>query len=218
MLFVGGSPLTDRMVQAFARTSRPLCEVVGRWTPDEAHRGNGDELVELARSRGVDEIVLPTSLSNVQAALLPALRCLPLGCRVRSEADELGEPLTNVALRPDVPDHPDLRAEILRQLALLARSQADPLDKKASQEILGLPRDAPLDERLSELGVGGSDPLGGIAPPVRVLYLEALQRVGLPGEERLVSLVKAAQLELGLRGRALASPSGRKGVESSTAR
>jgi len=87
VLFVGHSPLTDRMVEAFERAPRPLCQVVGRWTPDDGHPGNGDDLVDLARSRGVDEIVLPTSLSNVQTALLPALRCLPLGCRVRSEAD-----------------------------------------------------------------------------------------------------------------------------------
>ena len=87
VVFVGGSPLTDRMVQSFAEADRPLCQVVGRWTPDDAHPANGDDLVEMARSRGVDEIVLATSLSNVEAALLPALRCLPLGCRVRSEAD-----------------------------------------------------------------------------------------------------------------------------------
>jgi exopolysaccharide biosynthesis polyprenyl glycosylphosphotransferase len=87
VLFAGHSPLTDRMVEAFDHAPRPLCEVVARWTPDDAHPDNGDDLVELARSRGVDEIVLATSLSNVQAALLPALRCLPLGCRVRSEAD-----------------------------------------------------------------------------------------------------------------------------------
>lgn len=87
VLFVGRSPLIDRMVAAFERAAQPLCQVVGRWTPDDAHPGNGDDLVELARSRDVDDIVLPASLSNVQAALLPALRCLPLGCRVRSEAD-----------------------------------------------------------------------------------------------------------------------------------
>ena len=87
VVFIGSSPLTDRMIQAFADAHHPLCQVVGRWSPDDAHPGNGDDLVEMARSRGVDEIVLPTSLSNVQAALLPALRCLPLGCRVRSEAD-----------------------------------------------------------------------------------------------------------------------------------
>lgn len=87
VLFIGRSPLTDRMMRAFENEYRALCQVVGRWTPDDAHPGNGDDLVELARSRGVDEIVLPASLSNAQAALLPALRCLPLGCRVRSEAD-----------------------------------------------------------------------------------------------------------------------------------
>src|SRR6185295_246638 len=79
VLFIGRSPLTDRMVEAFERAARPLCQVVGRWTPDDAHPENGDDLVDLVRSRDVDEIVLP--------ALLPALRCLPLGCRVRSEAD-----------------------------------------------------------------------------------------------------------------------------------
>jgi hypothetical protein len=35
----------------------------------------------------VDEIVLPAALTDVQGALVPALRCLPLGCRIRSEAD-----------------------------------------------------------------------------------------------------------------------------------
>jgi len=87
VIFLGSSPLLDRMVKASADAQRPLYQVVGQWSPDDAHPGNGDDLVELARSRGADEIVLPTSLSNVQAALLPALRCLPLGCRVRSEAD-----------------------------------------------------------------------------------------------------------------------------------
>ena len=87
VLFVGHSPLTDRMVEAFEQASHPLCQVVGRWTPDDLQASNGDDLVELARSRGVDEIVLSTSPSNVRTALLPALRCLPLGCRVRSEAD-----------------------------------------------------------------------------------------------------------------------------------
>jgi exopolysaccharide biosynthesis polyprenyl glycosylphosphotransferase len=85
VLFVGKSPLIDRMAEAFESGANALSQVVGRWTPDDA--ANGDDLVELVRSRDVDDIVLPTSLSNVQAALLPALRCLPLGCRVRSEAD-----------------------------------------------------------------------------------------------------------------------------------
>ena len=87
VIFLGSSALLDRMVKASADAHLPLYQVVGRWSPNDAHPGNGDDLVELARSREADEIVLATSLSNVQAALLPALRCLPLGCRVRSEAD-----------------------------------------------------------------------------------------------------------------------------------
>ena len=88
VLFVGRSPLTDRMVRGLRARLPPA--LPGGGTLDAGRccsPGNGDDLVELARSRGVDEIVLPASLSNVQAALLPALRCLPLGCRVRSEAD-----------------------------------------------------------------------------------------------------------------------------------
>ena len=52
----GRSPLTDRMVEAFENERRALCQVVGRWTPDDAHRRNGDDLVDLARSprRGRD--------------------------------------------------------------------------------------------------------------------------------------------------------------------
>jgi len=81
VMFLGNGLLTDRLTSAVAQAEQPLYEVVGRWTP-----GGGD-LGALCRERGVDEIVLPSALPDVEGALLPALRCLPLGCRVRSEAD-----------------------------------------------------------------------------------------------------------------------------------
>ncbi len=81
VLFVGSGALTDRLAGALAQAEQPLYEVVGRFRP-----GDGD-LLALCRENGVDEIVLPSALPELSGALLPALRCLPLGCRVRSEAD-----------------------------------------------------------------------------------------------------------------------------------
>lgn len=123
--------------------------------------------------------------------------------RVRAEARDVGKPSSH-KLKPDLPDPSGLRAEILTQLALLARSQAAPQDEKLRAEILALARPAPLDARLSELGVGGTDPLGTIPAAVRFLYLEGLLRVGPAGVERLAALVRRAELETALRGRALA--------------
>jgi exopolysaccharide biosynthesis polyprenyl glycosylphosphotransferase len=81
VLFLEGGLLTDRLTSAVAHAERSLYEVVGRWTP------GGQDLASLCRERGVDEIVVPAALSDLEGSLLPALRCLPLGCRVRSEAD-----------------------------------------------------------------------------------------------------------------------------------
>jgi exopolysaccharide biosynthesis polyprenyl glycosylphosphotransferase len=46
-----------------------------------------EALAGLCRARGIDEIVLPGDARKLAPVLLPALRCLPLGCRIRSEAD-----------------------------------------------------------------------------------------------------------------------------------
>jgi exopolysaccharide biosynthesis polyprenyl glycosylphosphotransferase len=46
-----------------------------------------DALAALCESRGVDEVVLPADPQELGPALPAALRCLPLGCRIRSEAD-----------------------------------------------------------------------------------------------------------------------------------
>jgi exopolysaccharide biosynthesis polyprenyl glycosylphosphotransferase len=81
VLFVGNGLLTDRLAAALAHAEQPLFEVVGRW------QAGGPDLGALCRERDVDEIVLPSVLPDAEGALVPALRCLPLGCRVRSEAD-----------------------------------------------------------------------------------------------------------------------------------
>jgi exopolysaccharide biosynthesis polyprenyl glycosylphosphotransferase len=81
VLFLGNGRLTDRLTSAVAQADQPLYEVVGRWSP------GGPDLGAWCRERNVDEIVLPSALPDLESALVPALRCLPLGCRVRSEAD-----------------------------------------------------------------------------------------------------------------------------------
>ncbi len=81
VLFVGEGLLTERLSDALTQAEHPLYEVVGRWRAGDADLG------ALCRERSVDEIVLPSALPDAQGALVAALRCLPLGCRVRSEAD-----------------------------------------------------------------------------------------------------------------------------------
>lgn len=123
--------------------------------------------------------------------------------RVEREAGELGR-RSEPTHKADVPDPPELRATILAQLALLARTQAVAPDEKTRAELLALARPAPLDARLSELGQGGTDPLGSIPAAVRFLYLEGLTRAGPGGQELLASLARRTEVETALRGRALA--------------
>ena len=123
--------------------------------------------------------------------------------RVESEARELGVQ-SELAMKPDLPDSSSLRAAILAQLALLARTQAVPPDEPARAALLALAQPAPLDPRLSEQGLGGTDPLGSIPAAVRTLYLDGLARVGPAGEERLAALARRVEVENALRGRALA--------------
>jgi exopolysaccharide biosynthesis polyprenyl glycosylphosphotransferase len=82
VLFAGGGALADRLIGLIEGRPEALYEVVGRWRP-----GAREELIELCRTRGVDEIVLPTGAAELEPVLVHALHCLPLGCRLRSEAD-----------------------------------------------------------------------------------------------------------------------------------
>jgi exopolysaccharide biosynthesis polyprenyl glycosylphosphotransferase len=82
VLFAGGGALADRLAALIESRPEAVYEVVGRWRP-----GAREELVEVCRAKGVDEIVLPTGAAELEPVLVHALHCLPLGCRLRSEAD-----------------------------------------------------------------------------------------------------------------------------------
>lgn len=92
ILFVGKSLLAERVIAALEAEPAPLCQVVGTWleprldgTPAEPQ--HAVDLVDVCRNEGVDEVVLAASSVDLEGLLLPALRCLPLGCHVRTEAD-----------------------------------------------------------------------------------------------------------------------------------
>jgi exopolysaccharide biosynthesis polyprenyl glycosylphosphotransferase len=82
VLFAGGGALADRLASLIESRPEALYEVIGRWRP-----GGREELLDLCRTKGVDEIVLPTGAAELEPVLVHALHCLPLGCRLRSEAD-----------------------------------------------------------------------------------------------------------------------------------
>ena len=92
ILFLGKSVLAERVTAALEAESEPLYEIAGTWpepssssTPAES--GFVVDLVEVCRNQEVDELVLAASAVDLEGLLLPALRCLPLGCHVRTEAD-----------------------------------------------------------------------------------------------------------------------------------
>jgi hypothetical protein len=82
VLFTSAGELADRLVALIEERRDGLYEVVGRWSPT-----GGETLADVCRMKGVDEIVLPTAAAELEPVLVPALRCLPLGCRLRTEAD-----------------------------------------------------------------------------------------------------------------------------------
>jgi exopolysaccharide biosynthesis polyprenyl glycosylphosphotransferase len=91
VLFLGKSVLAERLTFALAAEPEPLYEIVGTWPEPRSGAmppaSTADDLVVLCRSRSVDELVLAASAVDLEGLLLPALRCLPLGCHVRTEAD-----------------------------------------------------------------------------------------------------------------------------------
>ncbi len=171
-----------------ARAAAPLLLRLG----EDARRAKDSDLL----------ISVLSALARI-AWLQPQPELASFCARVSGEARELGR-RSELTLKPDLPDPPELRATILSQLALLARTQAAAPDEKTRAELVALARPAPLDARLSELGRGGTDPLGSIPAAVRFLYLEGLVRAGPGGLELLASLARRPEVETALRARALA--------------
>ena len=83
VLLLGTGPLARKLGETLGGHDAPF-EVV---PAGEAGPAAPESLVELCRARGVDEIVLPADPAELERVLLPALHCLPVGCRIRSEAD-----------------------------------------------------------------------------------------------------------------------------------
>jgi exopolysaccharide biosynthesis polyprenyl glycosylphosphotransferase len=84
VLFTGGGPLGMKLAEAVAASAGGLYEIVLAPVPDGV---DVEGLVGLCRAEGVDEIVLPDRSRDAAPVLVPALHCLPLGCRIRGEAD-----------------------------------------------------------------------------------------------------------------------------------
>jgi exopolysaccharide biosynthesis polyprenyl glycosylphosphotransferase len=84
VLFTGRGPLVSKLAHAIEVQVGPLYQVVGAPLPE---RVDVDGLVALCRAEGVDDIVLSEHSGDADWMLVPALHCLPLGCRIRGEAD-----------------------------------------------------------------------------------------------------------------------------------
>lgn len=100
VLFLGRGPLARKLAETLRGHGAPY-EVVD--FGDTAPR-SADALAALCRARGVDEIVLPAEPAELALVLLPALHCLPLGCRIRSEADSHEDLFSSVPVEHVTPD------------------------------------------------------------------------------------------------------------------
>lgn len=160
----------------------------------------------LARREGERLISVLTALARIPPTAERA-RVLALAQEVRAEVRAESSPWRAPGPRSsesaDVPDPADTRARWLAALATLVTSAADPLAPSAAPALLGLAGPGARDPRLAA-GESGTEPLAGLAPALRGLYLDVLAQVGEPGLERLAALALDPNLEAGLRGRALA--------------
>jgi exopolysaccharide biosynthesis polyprenyl glycosylphosphotransferase len=108
VLFLGKSVLTERMTIALAEEPEPLYEIVGTWleSPLEAAPAStiADDLVARCRALAVDDLVLAAGAVDLEELVMPALRCLPLGCHVRTDAEfheEVFEAVPLVGVTPE---------------------------------------------------------------------------------------------------------------------
>jgi hypothetical protein len=113
---------------------------------------------------------------------------------------------------PDRPDLPSTRAQILEQLAAVVMTQVAPAAEETVERLLELAVSGPADMRLVGNGPVQSDPHASLFPPVRLLYLDALGRIGDPGLVRLERVARGTALDPAERGRAIANlPFGQRG-------
>jgi len=106
--------------------------------------------------------------------------------------------------RPDRAEPPNARAEVLGQLALLVRIRLAPADEQLVRELTGLPRMTPRAlQQFPSQQRGESNEMGRVFPPVQLLFLDALGRVGAAGEPLLNAVALSTRLEAPLRGHAL---------------
>lgn len=184
ILFLGKCLLAERVTAALEAEAEPLCEVVGTWPEPRLDAIPADaefaaDLVEACRHKGVDELVLAVSTVDLGGLLLPALRCLPLGCHVRTEADFYEEifqavPLVGITAEwmlsrgPDTSNHP---AEALKRitdvtLALLILLALAPLGLLAVL-LIKVTTGGPVIYRQTRVGRYGE--------PFRILKLRTMQ-------------------------------------------
>jgi HEAT repeat protein len=108
-------------------------------------------------------------------------------------------------LAPDNADPLELRAEIVRQLALVVRVRMNPGDANAVSDLLAL-RDpvGPGPVNRAFFPVRTNDSLRDVHPPVRFLYLATLRDCGAGGTKALAEAAQDARSEAAIRGYALA--------------
>ena len=216
---VGAGPLVERLGKARDDVERvALIGALGRLGASDALQPLL-ELGERALKRQDTDLLISilSALTRIPATgmpwkdaqdaeVLPRDAVREFATHVSERARALGTEL-RTEMRPtqppDNPDQPTARAEILEQLALLVRVAVGPVNEALDRSLLELAEDGPLDPRLSERP--GMDPLFGVYPNVRVLYIEALERRIDVATKKLEELVREPGLDASLRGLALRS-------------
>lgn len=107
--------------------------------------------------------------------------------------------------KPDRPEAPETRGEVLSQLALLARVRMNPGDETLRQRVFDLLNEMPLGPQPggAELGLFARNSMNAIHPPARILLLETLADLGQQGIDFLRSVALSRTVDAELRGIAL---------------
>lgn len=107
--------------------------------------------------------------------------------------------------RADVPDTPDTRGQVIEQLAVLLQARLNPGDEKLRERVLEFLK-AP--GRAGRKGVrsrayAANNSLGGVHPPVQILFLDTLRDLGEQGVKALAAVANDDSADPILRGHAL---------------
>ncbi|MCB9871532.1 MAG: hypothetical protein H6836_07610 [Planctomycetes bacterium] len=171
-------------------------------------------LARSARNRDMLQAVLATLIATPlppgEAAVTAFAKNIALRAGSRPEQFQVAE---HGGTKPDAPDTPRMRGEIMHQLALFLQARVGKAGNSAAKKVLAMvqkpgaapkrpprgPRGRPVARRTSYPNTS----MSGVQPPAQMLFLETLKLLGDPGQDALAQIAADSTVDPVLRGHAL---------------